>query len=49
MILIFAICMLLLRSTKLNPIWVMVLAGVMEVSYVSINIGKQTGEIYATD
>ena len=28
MILIFAICILLLRSTKLNPIWVMVLAGV---------------------
>ena len=32
MILIFAICTLLLRSTKLNPIWVMVLAGVMKLA-----------------
>ena len=32
MILIFAICILLLRSTKLNPIWVMVLAGVMKLA-----------------
>ena len=32
MILIFAICILLLRSTKLYPIWVMVLAGVMKLA-----------------
>ena len=32
MILIFAICILLLRSTKLHPIWVMVLAGVMKLA-----------------
>lgn len=32
MILIFATCILLLRSTKLNPIWVMVLAGVMKLA-----------------
>lgn len=32
MILIFAICILLLSSTKLNPIWVMVLAGVMKLA-----------------
>ena len=32
MILIFAICILQLRSTKLNPIWVMVLAGVMKLA-----------------
>ena len=32
MILRFAICILLLRSTKLNPIWVMVLAGVMKLA-----------------
>ena len=32
MILIFAICILLLRSTKLNTIWVMVLAGVMKLA-----------------
>lgn len=32
MILIFAICILLLRNTKLNPIWVMVLAGVMKLA-----------------
>ena len=31
MVLIFVICVLLLRKTKLNPIWVMVLAGVMKV------------------
>lgn len=31
MVLIFAICVLLLRKTKLNPIWVMVLAGVLKV------------------
>lgn len=31
MVLIFGICVLLLRKTKLNPIWVMVLAGVMKV------------------
>ena len=32
MILIFAICILLLRSTKLKPIWVMVLAGGMKLA-----------------
>lgn len=31
MVAIFMICVLLLRKTKLNPIWVMVLAGVMKV------------------
>lgn len=31
MVLIFAICVVLLRKTKLNPIWIMVLAGVMKV------------------
>ena len=31
MVLIFVICVLLLRKTKLNPIWVMVLAGVTKV------------------
>ena len=31
MVVIFGICVLLLRKTKLNPIWVMVLAGVMKV------------------
>ena len=31
MVLIFVICVVLLRKTKLNPIWVMVLAGVMKV------------------
>ena len=31
MVLIFAICVVLLRKTKLNPIWIMVLAGVLKV------------------
>ena len=31
MVVIFGICVLLLRKTKLNPVWVMVLAGVMKV------------------
>ena len=31
MVVIFGICVLLLRKTKLNPIWVMVLAGVLKV------------------
>lgn len=31
MVVIFMICLILLRKTKLNPIWVMVLAGVMKV------------------
>ncbi len=31
MVVIFVICLILLRKTKLNPIWVMVLAGVMKV------------------
>ena len=32
MVVIFAICLVLLRRTKLNPIWVMVLAGIMKVA-----------------
>ena len=28
---IFVVCMILLRKVKMNPIWVMVLAGVMKV------------------
>lgn len=31
MVVIFGICVVLLRRTKLNPIWVMVLAGVLKV------------------
>lgn len=31
MVVIFGICVLLLRKAKLNPIWVMVLAGVLKV------------------
>ena len=31
MVVIFGICVLLLRKTKMNPIWVMVLAGVLKV------------------
>lgn len=31
MVVIFGICVLLLRKTKMNPIWVMVLAGVIKV------------------
>ena len=31
MVVIFGICVLLLRKTKLNPVWVMVLAGVIKV------------------
>ena len=31
LILIFAVCMILLRKVKMNPIWVMILAGVMKV------------------
>ena len=31
MVVIFGICALLLRKTKLNPVWVMVLAGVIKV------------------
>lgn len=31
MVLIFAICVVILRKTKMNPIWVMVLAGVIKV------------------
>ena len=27
----FAVCMILLRKVKMNPIWVMILAGVMKV------------------
>ena len=31
MVVIFGICVLLLRKTKMNPIWVMVLAGALKV------------------
>ena len=31
MVVIFGICVLLLRKTKMNPIWVMVLAGILKV------------------
>ena len=31
MVLIFGICVLLLQKTKMNPVWVMVLAGVLKV------------------
>ena len=31
LVVIFAVCMILLRKVKMNPIWVMVLAGVMKV------------------
>ena len=31
MVVIFGICVLLLRKTKMNPIWVMVLAGVLKL------------------
>lgn len=31
LVLIFVICLVLLRKVKMNPIWVMVLAGVMKV------------------
>ena len=31
LVLIFAVCMILLRKVKMNPIWVMVMAGVMKV------------------
>ena len=31
MVLIFIICVALLRKTRMNPIWVMVLAGIMKV------------------
>ena len=31
LVLIFAVCMILLRKVKINPIWVMILAGVMKV------------------
>ena len=31
MVVVFGICVLLLQKTKLNPVWVMVLAGVMKV------------------
>ena len=36
MVVIFGICVLLLRKTKMNPIWVMVLAGVMKVGAATI-------------
>lgn len=31
MVLIFIICVALLRKTRMNPIWVMILAGIMKV------------------
>lgn len=31
LVLIFIVCMILLRKGKMNPIWVMVLAGVIKV------------------
>ena len=31
LVVIFAVCMILLRKVKMNPIWVMILAGVMKV------------------
>ena len=31
MVVIFGICVLLLRKTKMNPIWVMVMAGILKV------------------
>ena len=31
LVVIFVVCMILLRKVKMNPIWVMVLAGVMKV------------------
>ena len=31
LVVIFAVCMILLRKVKMNPIWVMVMAGVMKV------------------
>ena len=38
MVAIFGICVLLLRKTKINPIWVMVLAGVMKVGMSAVKI-----------
>lgn len=38
MVVIFGICVLLLRKTKMNPIWVMVLAGVMKVGMSAVKI-----------
>lgn len=32
----FAVCFLLLRKTKLNPVWVMVIAGVINTAYTLI-------------
>ena len=33
LVLIFAVCVLLLRKFKMNPIWVMILAGVMKAGF----------------
>lgn len=38
MVVIFGICVMLLRKTKMNPIWVMVLAGVMKVGMSAVKI-----------
>ena len=33
----FAVCFVLLRKTKLNPVWVMVIAGVINTAYTLIS------------
>lgn len=38
MVVIFGICVLLLRKTKMNPIWVMVLAGALKVGMSAVKI-----------
>lgn len=39
LVVIFCICVILLRKTKMNPIWVMLLAGVMKVGLSVIGWG----------
>ena len=39
LVVIFGICVILLRKTKMNPIWVMLLAGVMKVGLSVIGWG----------
>ena len=34
---VFAVCFILLRKTKLNPVWVMVIAGVLNTVYTLIS------------
>lgn len=36
LIIIFTVCVILLRKTKLNPVWVMLLAGVLNTVYACI-------------